>query len=274
VQEQLPDIVREITDRIGANIDQLLDIKLMVIRHMEAKPELANRVFLEVGRRELRFIIRFGFFFGFTLGIPVIFITKAIPQWWVLPLLGAVIGYVTNWLAIRMIFEPAEARKVGPFKVQGLFLRRQPAAADAYAGIVSNDIVTAAHIGEELLHGPRSDRTRQLVAGSLRPAVDRAVPAHQAMRVAVGTEAYDAIRESVAAEAVESTVTPFQDPEFNREQNAALHKLISSRMRDLSAPEFAETLRSAMREDEWLLVAHGGVLGIVGGLLHLAIFGV
>jgi hypothetical protein len=33
-------------------------------------------------------------------------------------------------------------------------------------------------------------------------------------------------------------------------------------------------LRSAMREDEWLLYLHGAVLGIGAGLLHLAIFGV
>ena len=44
----------------------------MVIRRIEAHPELANRIFLEVGRKELRFIINFGFFFGFLLGIPLV----------------------------------------------------------------------------------------------------------------------------------------------------------------------------------------------------------
>ena len=33
----------------------------MVIRRLEAEPELCNRVFQEIGRKELRFIIRFGF---------------------------------------------------------------------------------------------------------------------------------------------------------------------------------------------------------------------
>src|SRR5213596_3333542 len=40
VQQKLPDIVHAVTDEIGANIDQLLDVKLMVIRRMEEKPEL------------------------------------------------------------------------------------------------------------------------------------------------------------------------------------------------------------------------------------------
>jgi hypothetical protein len=37
--------------------------------------------------------------------------------------------------------------------------------------------------------------------------------------------------------------------------------------------DFGEMLRTATREDEWLLLAHGAVLGLIGGLVHLAIFG-
>jgi uncharacterized membrane protein YheB (UPF0754 family) len=74
VRAQLPEIVHEVTEEIGENVDQLLDVKLMVIRHIEEKPELANRIFLAVGQRELRFIINFGFWFGLTLGVPVVFL--------------------------------------------------------------------------------------------------------------------------------------------------------------------------------------------------------
>jgi hypothetical protein len=31
-------------------------------------------------------------------------------------------------------------------------------------------------------------------------------------------------------------------------------------------------LRSAIRQDEWLLLAHGGVLGIFGGGVHWLMF--
>jgi uncharacterized membrane protein YheB (UPF0754 family) len=274
VQRQLPEIVRDITRRIGENIDQLLDVKLMVIRHMQARPELANRIFTEVGARELRFIINFGFFFGFLLGIPVIFLTQAVPHWWVLPIAGTVIGYATNWLAISMIFEPIEPRKVGRFTWQGVFLKRQKAASEVYAHIIADEIVTVANIGEELMHGPRSDRTRAMIRAALRPAIDRAIPASEAVRVAVGTREYDAIRESVATEGVAYTITPLTDPEFNRRQAEGVRSLLAERMRELPSADFAEMLRSAMREDEWLLVLHGAVLGFGAGLVHLAIFGV
>lgn len=274
VEEQLPEVVREVTDEIGRNIDDLLDIKLMVIRHLEANPELVNRVFLETGRRELKFIVNFGFFFGFALGIPVVFITEALPYWWVLPICGTVVGWVTNWLALWMIFEPTRPRKVGPFTFLGLFLRRQPQAAAAYAGVIADDIVTMKNIAAELTQGPRADRTRSVIEHALEPTVDRAVGrARGAVRVAMGAREYDAIRDSVASEAYEYAIEPLGDPELNRRQSERLQTLITTRIQELDSPDFAEMLRAAMREDEWLLLLHGAVLGFGAGLIHLAIFG-
>jgi hypothetical protein len=89
----------------------------------------------------------------------------------------------------------------------------------------------------------------------------------------VGAREYDAIRESVATEAVDYTMTPMTDPEFNREQSERIHTLIAERMREMAPADFSEMLRTAMREDEWLLYLHGAVLGFGGGLIHLAIFG-
>jgi uncharacterized membrane protein YheB (UPF0754 family) len=276
VQQQLPAIVKQIvTEEIADNIDQLFDPKLMVIRHLEAHPELANKVFEDVGKRELRLMINFGFIFGFLLGVPVIFINEAFPVWWVLPICGVFVGWITNRWGMLLIFEPVEPRKIGPLKLHGLFLRRQDEVADVYSGIIAEDIVTLHNIGQHLLFGPRSDRTRQMLEMALRPAVDRATgPARTAVRVAMGTREYDSIRDSVASESVEYTMTPLTDPEFSAQQSGKIRTLIASRMRELPYPDFVEMLRSAIKEDEWMLYAHGAILGFGAGLLHLAIFGV
>src|SRR3954470_23679017 len=275
VQVQLPEIIGDVTKRIGQNIDDLLDVKLMVIRHLEEHPELCNKIFLDVGRDELRFIIRFGGVFGFMCGFPLILATNAFPHWYVLPLLGTIVGYVTNWLAIWMIFEPNDPRRVWRWTLHGLFLKRQRQVADVYATIVADEIVTVRNIGNELLQGPRADRTRTMIQNALRPAVDRATGAVQPfVRLAVGPREYDAIRDSLAAEGVDYTMTPLQDEEFNREQSRNVRELIADRVREMSSRDFAELLRSGMREDEWLLVLHGAVLGFGAGVIHLAIFGV
>ncbi len=273
VQEQLPDIVRGVTDAIGNHTDQILDIKLMVIRYFDENPEMANRIFEEIGHRELRFITNFGFFFGLLLGIPVAFITNAVHYWWILPILGVFVGYITNLVAIYMIFQPIEPRRLLGVKLQGLFMKRQDEVAGVYARIVADDIVNLNNIGDELLAGPRADRTRKLIETAMRPAVDRALgPVKPAVRVAMGTRRYDAIRESVATEAVEYTMTPLADEEFNRRQSSAIRDLITARMREMPPRDFSEMLRTAIREDEWLLYLHGAVLGLGAGLLHLVMF--
>ncbi|MEO6859295.1 MAG: hypothetical protein ABI323_12050 [Solirubrobacteraceae bacterium] len=172
VQDQLPAIANELTLAIGENIDQLVDVKLMVIKRFD--PELANRVFLDIGGRELKFIQNFGFFFGFVLGIPVAVLTHFVTFWWLLPILGVVVGYVTNWVALWMIYEPAEPHRWGPVRIHGLFIRRQHDVAEVYARIVADEILTVSEFGTELLKGTQSDRTRALIERSMRPAIDRA----------------------------------------------------------------------------------------------------
>src|SRR5262245_9473027 len=65
VQAQLPRVVRNVTDEIGEHIDQLLDPKIMVIEHFRLHPDRVVSIFREVGRRELRLMVTFGFVFGF-----------------------------------------------------------------------------------------------------------------------------------------------------------------------------------------------------------------
>jgi len=274
VQQQLPGIVHELTEQIGTNIDQLVDVKLMVIRRFEAQPDLANRIFLDMGQKELTFIQNFGFFFGFALGIPVAAITHFLPYWWLLPILGVTVGWVTNWLALWMIYEPPDPRKVGPFLLQGLFVRRQAEVAEVYARIVSDEILTMKNFGEELLNGPSADRTRQMIEVAMAPAIDRATgPARGAVRVALGTDQYDRISRSFAAEPVDQMMTPLGDPEFNRDRSASMRKLITDRMREMKHRDFSDLLHDATKQDEWLLLLHGAVLGFAAGLIHLAIFG-
>jgi uncharacterized membrane protein YheB (UPF0754 family) len=273
VERQYPEIVHEIFASIGRNIDQLLDVKLMVIRRIEDEPDLANKVFKSVGDKELRLIINMGLVLGFVLGIPVAALDALLGSPWVLLVCGPIVGWVTNWVAILMIFEPIEPRRFMGFTLQGMFLRRQQEVAEVYAEVIADDVVTVQNMGTELLHGANADRTRQMITTALRPAIDRSVGrARPLLRLAVGPRQYDAIGESLAQEAVDSTITPLSHAEINRRQSAAIRKLLVERMRKMPADDFSEMFRSAIKQDEWLLLAHGGVLGIVGGALHLALF--
>ena len=68
-------------------------------------------------------------------------------------------------------------------------------------------------------------------------------------------------------------MTPLADAEFNAAPERGVREFVAARMREMDPPDFSEMLRTAMREDEWLLYLHGAVLGFGAGLIHLAIFG-
>ena len=275
VQAQLPGVVHTVTDEIGEHIDQLLDPKIMVINHFTENPALVVRIFRDFGQRELNWMVAFGFIFGFVLGIPVAIVDHWFGQWWMLPVLGVVVGWATNALGMWLIYEPPEPRRILGIKVQGLFLRRQDEAAEVYAQIIADEVITLENIGDFLLDGPRGDRTRQMLADAMRPAIDSAAgPVRGAVRVAVGRKNFDNIREAMAVEAVDRTIEPFKDPEFSRQQASKIYDLIVQRTKELPPRDFAEMMRAAIREDEWMLYAHGAIMGFGGGLLHLALFGV
>ena len=274
VEQELPAIVKDLTDRIGDNVDQLIDAKLMVISYFERHPELLNSLFQEIGRKELRFMQNFGFYFGFPMGIVLFAILHFYPYWWVLPIGGMIIGWVVNYLGITMIFEPIFPKRWIPWK-QGLFIKRKDEVTEGYAELISEHVITLHNVGNELLHGPRSDRTRQMLEDTLRPAVDKAVgPARTAVRVAIGTKEYDQIRSSLASEAAGFAPRAFSDAEFNRRQASKIYTFVATQMKKMGPDEFVEMLRSAIKQDEWLLFVHGAALGIGAGLIHLAIFGV
>lgn len=62
--------------------------------------------------------------------------------WILLPLVGALIGYGTNRIAVRMIFRPIEPRRILGLKIQGLVARRQGEIAKSIGGVVGDHLVT------------------------------------------------------------------------------------------------------------------------------------
>ena len=136
-----------------------------------------------------------------------------------------------------MIFEPVRPRYVGRFAIQGLFLKRQAEVAGVYADIVAGDLVTMTNMAEDLMYGPNSDRTRQLVEDALRPAADRALGrARPAVRAAVGGRDYDAIRDALALEAADFAVAPLADEGLNAAHRGSIRQFVAEQMQAMDPP--------------------------------------
>lgn len=65
----------------------------------------------------------------------------ALSTWIAVPLLGGVIGYVTNKIAVKMIFRPIRPVSVLGIRVQGLIGRRQQELAESIGKVVGDHLV-------------------------------------------------------------------------------------------------------------------------------------
>lgn len=61
--------------------------------------------------------------------------------WITIPAIGGLIGWSTNWLAVKMIFRPIKPRSFLGIRVQGLVGRRQHELAKAIGRVVGNHLV-------------------------------------------------------------------------------------------------------------------------------------
>jgi division/cell wall cluster transcriptional repressor MraZ len=107
------------------------------------------------------------------------------------PVIGAVIGLFTNWIAVKMLFRPRKALYIGKFHIPftpGVIPRRQPALAKAFGKMVSEGLVRKEDLKESLC----SDAVSHTVARSVM-----ALPSIRTMGEQVFAEKYEPRRDRV-----------------------------------------------------------------------------
>lgn len=273
IRKQLPGIMDGLVKDMNQNIDQLMDLKEMVVSRLDSDKALMVRVFKEVGQNEFNFIINSSFWLGLFFGTVQMLLWIACPEEWrdaSLPIYGAVLGYATNWVALNMVFRPLNPVKIGPFVFQGVFLKRQNEVADQFSDLVTQELISIKHIMWQVFNGSKSARTRYLIKKHLNPLLSGGV-VRTALQLSVGTEGFLELKQSIADKAVDLSMRPLSDPAFNKDRAAIIQKIFSTRMKALSSSEFQDLLRPAFQEDEWILIAMGAIMGFVAGVLQLAL---
>jgi uncharacterized membrane protein YheB (UPF0754 family) len=275
VSHDLPEVVENLMTDVKTDITNLFDLKGMVVEALESDPELLNLIFLEAGKEEFKFIERSGFYFGFLFGLFQMTAWYFFQAAWILPAAGLMVGYLTNFLALRLIFHPLHPKKFGPFTFQGLFIKRQIEVSAAYAKVVASQILTSQNIFVRLISGPAHERMEGIVHHHVKKAVDASAGITKPLfQLTQGTRRYVQIKKTVADKFMDELPNSIHHLFGYAEEALDIENTLRTRMQALEPENFVGFLRPIFQEDEWKLILVGAVLGAMAGLAQLVfIFG-
>jgi uncharacterized membrane protein YheB (UPF0754 family) len=273
VQSEAPRAVMKIMREISNNIDDVLDLKDMVVTNLVRDKALLNRLIRDISRPEMRFIAQSGVVFGFYLGCVQLLVWALTKSPFVLPLFGLLIGWSTDWLALKMIFLPREPKAFfGFYTWQGVFQKRRHQVAADYGDMIAREIITIPNLLDAILRGPKSDRLFQMITREVHRSIDaQASVAKPFVAIAVGTKRFQEMKQTAAAKAAERVPETIRHAEAYAINALDVRNTIVDRMRRLSSLEFEGLLRPAFRQDEWKLIAVGAIIGGLVGELQVLV---
>ncbi len=290
--KQLPGVLEDLVVDLTLNVESLVDMREMVVSQMENDRHLMVRMFLKVGQKEINFIWHISALIGIVFGIFQMIVWFVIPWHWTVPFWASVWGFLTNWIAIWMVFNPLEPHyvrypqffertknrkfpwikpvipRIGAYNIQGAFMKRQDEVSDVFAKVVTEELITLKTIMSEMMYGGKKEKTRRIVKRHINEIMETPL-VRTTLQLSLGPKEYARLKTDLIDRSIEITMVPISDPEFNASRAQKIFQMFRDRIRELTPKEFQNLLRPAFQEDEWILIILGGVTGFVAGLIHL-----
>jgi uncharacterized membrane protein YheB (UPF0754 family) len=274
IKSEAPALVMQIMTDIQTNLESVFDLKDMVITNLLKDKPLLNRIFLEAGDKEFQFIRNSGIYFGFIIGCVQALAWAGTHSTWIMPLFGGFTGWFTDWLALKMVFNPKKPTKYlfGLFEWQGLFLKRRKEVAATYGALIAKEILTPEKLMEAILQGPLSDRVVTMVQKQVQKMIDDQSGVMKPFVVfAVGSSKYQEMKLVIGQKVMERLPQTLKGIEAYAERTMDLQNTLISKMQELNEEQFESLLRPAFEQDEWILIAVGAVLGFLVGEMQVFI---
>ena len=268
IRGEVIQVATKIAQDMGHDITNILDLEKTILDAVDRERSLMGEMFLEVGGQEFKFIERSGLYFGFLFGVIQMAIWVLYPAWWILPTAGLLVGYATNWLAIKLIFQPRQPHKIGPFSVQGLFHKRQPEVAEAFAEVVATRVLSADNIVESVTNSPGLAKMNAIVEHRLSELISE-YESHPMAAMVLPPDKRPAMRKELLDRIQEEWPKPGGFFHTFSGEAVDLKAELQERMASLDQESYEDVLRPAFQQDEWKLILAGALLGFGAGVLQL-----
>ena len=177
----------------------------------------------------MAFVRRSGIYFGLGIGLVQMVAWALFKNPWIMPAFGFAVGFISDYIALNMLFRPQQPTKyLGFIPFQGLLHAQRDKITRDYAKILAEDLFSPEILLDGMLKGPGSDKLFALVGKEVNAAIDAQTGVARPLVVlAVGTERYRELKDRVVKMVLErlpTTLVEAQDYATQRDRPGEHHR--------------------------------------------------
>lgn len=196
-------------------------------------------------------------------------------MWIVFPLIGGVIGWVTNFIAIKMLFYPRNPINFGLFKIQGVFPKRQRAFAERIANVVSGELVQIDEIKTAITSKENLTEVYDLIDSKievfLKTKLGEAMPF---LVMFINDKTIASIKEILSEEVKSILPEAIENFADNLEANFDVKALVQKKVAQFPVEKFEEVIMGILSKELVFIEVVGLILGALIGVFQVVLAGV
>ena len=187
-----------------------------------------------------------------------------------LPLIGALIGWLTNYIAIKMLFHPRNEVKIFFIPVQGVFPKRQKDLARKLGQIVSRELVSVQDLTAHLKEKATSEAILNHIAMRLEEGITARLPrAFPMMAMLMSSDMAEKIKGFLLQQIGSLNEELIDKLSGQLEEELDVRRIVEERVAAFSSDKLEDILYSIMRREFKFVELVGAVLGFLIGVVQV-----
>ena len=273
IQAQAPKVTENMLNEMKADLGRYVDLQFLAVTTLVRNKEKLNKLMRGVSDDAMAFVRRSGIYFGLAIGVVQMFAWALFKNPWIMPAFGFAVGFLSDYIALNMLFRPVHEKKfLGFIPFQGMLHAQREKITRDYAKILADDLFSPEILFDGILKGPGSDKLFALAAKEIEAAIDAQTGiAGPLVVLAVGTKRYRALKDRVVDVVLERLPDTLLEAQDYATSVIDLENTIVEKMDQLTNEQYESILRPIFKDDEPLMITVGGVLGGVVGELQVLI---
>ena len=190
-------------------------------------------------------------------------------QFLIMIIISGAIGWITNWVAIKMLFRPHKEINFGLFKIQGLIPKRKAEIGTGIASIIQNELISVKDVISNIDREEFSKRLNSLIDDvldkNLKKKVKEKFPLLQMFFTdKVAKDVGNTIKDIV----MENQEKIFEIFSNYAEENIDFEVIISDKISNFSLDKLEEIITLLAKKELKHIDVIGAVLGVLIGAIQ------